>query len=412
MIRPLISVVVPTRNRAPQLSDALRSIFAQEGAGDQFDLEAIVVDDASDDETPRVVEQYPGTRYIRMEKVQGESGSRNAGIEESRGTYVSFLDDDDTWLPHKLRTQLPVLLNDEETGLVYGQICQVKNGRTIGLFPEADRAPSGWIFPKMLMDPGVVSVISVLARRSMFDATGLFDTSLEVCPDSDLWLRLSFVSRFQFLPGPVAMRHISSEGQYLRGLREGKVERDTQRMLEKALLMLPPTGSGERQRREARSRLEIGLAGELGRIGELNRMRVRLRRGVEGDPDLLREPRIRQQVGQMAGYLARGLAVPSTAAMRSFAHEVLSLTQASVSRRVSRELLASIWGGTAAALGGNPKHRGLAGYSAALAMLYRPSKLKDRRLLKLIGSAMLHQPRDLLRAHWQGVAERSEASNT
>ena len=93
--RPLISAIIPTRNRAVLLPRALDSVYAQEGIGEQFDLEVVIVDDASADATPDVVTQYPRARYIRLSTPRGASGARNAGIAVSRGALIAFLDDDD-----------------------------------------------------------------------------------------------------------------------------------------------------------------------------------------------------------------------------------------------------------------------------------------------------------------------------
>jgi len=408
-MRPLVSVIIPTRNRARQLQAAVGSVFAQEGAGERFELDVIVVDDASADETGAILQQYGNIRHFTFAEPRGASTARNVGIEESRGSLVTFLDDDDTWLPHKLRIQLP-FLKSSEVGVVYSQILQVTpEGRIAGVFPDAERGKSGWIFTQLLMDPGIVSIISVMARREAFDVVGLFDSSLVCCEESDLWLRLAFHFPFYFLSAPVAMRHISDSGLYLRGLRAGVVERDSRRMLEKALSLLPPTEAAQKQAEEARARLEIGLASELGRVGEPDRIQAPLTSGLQGKPELIHDHRVRQMVGNIAGYLARDSTLP-IAAVRSLAREVLMLSRQApaVSRRDSRELLAGIWARTAVTLGRNPRQRGMAGYSAALALLYSPLKLRNRRLISLIGSAVLRSPRDLLNAYEQYSVARAD----
>ena len=74
--RPLVSVIIPSRNRAAMLREALGSVFSQEGVGDIFEMEVIVIDDASSDETPEVVRQFPRVRYLRLETNQVASGAR------------------------------------------------------------------------------------------------------------------------------------------------------------------------------------------------------------------------------------------------------------------------------------------------------------------------------------------------
>src|SRR5262249_10110334 len=119
--RPLVSAIIPTRNRAHLLPGAIDSVLAQEGLGAQFDVEITVVDDASSDATSEVVRRYPAVRYIRLETQRGAAAARNAGIKASTGKYVAFQDDDDLWLPEKLRVQTAAMERHPEVGVVYGQ---------------------------------------------------------------------------------------------------------------------------------------------------------------------------------------------------------------------------------------------------------------------------------------------------
>jgi len=105
---PLISVIIPTYNRAALLRRAIDSVYAQEGVGELFDVEVLVIDDGSTDTTPTVASSYEGLRYIRPSTNKGTSGARNVGLDAAVGEYVAFLDDDDSWLPWKLRRQLQV----------------------------------------------------------------------------------------------------------------------------------------------------------------------------------------------------------------------------------------------------------------------------------------------------------------
>ena len=85
--RPVVSVIVPTAygDRTPRLRSALASIWAQEGLGEGFDLEAIVVDDASTGPTEDVVRCFPGTQYVRFDENQGLPAARNAGLRAATG---------------------------------------------------------------------------------------------------------------------------------------------------------------------------------------------------------------------------------------------------------------------------------------------------------------------------------------
>lgn len=102
---PRVSVVIPTRNRPAFLADALRSVVGQ----DYRDLDIIVVDDASEDseENERVIARFGRpVRHIVRDTRGGPSVSRNVGIRASDAEYIAFLDDDDIWLPSKLRRQI------------------------------------------------------------------------------------------------------------------------------------------------------------------------------------------------------------------------------------------------------------------------------------------------------------------
>src|SRR5439155_20114090 len=105
---PEVSVVIPRRNRWPLLAaHALPSALCQE----EVELEVIVVDDGSTDGTPSRLELLADSRlHVRpLEKSRGVAAARNAGIEEARGEWIAFLDDDDLWSPRKLRTHVDAL---------------------------------------------------------------------------------------------------------------------------------------------------------------------------------------------------------------------------------------------------------------------------------------------------------------
>src|SRR6266545_3439367 len=173
--KPLVSVIIPTHNRANLLREALDSVYAQEGVGKQFEMEIVVVDDASSDATPETVRQYPEVQYIRHDTNQGESAARNTGIKASQGKYVAFLDDDDLWLPHKLSVQVPVLETHPEAGVVYGQNV-IRNEGIDNLWPDTHRAPSGDVFCTFLVED-FITINTVVVRREVIRKAGYFDES-------------------------------------------------------------------------------------------------------------------------------------------------------------------------------------------------------------------------------------------
>src|SRR5512132_3122266 len=112
----LTSIIIPTHNRPHLLAGAVESALA---AGSN--IEVIVVDDASTDETASVCTSLRGIKYVRLERNQGVAGARNVGLLASCGEYVTFLDDDDLRLPCSVDEQVKLLELDKEAGLVFGQ---------------------------------------------------------------------------------------------------------------------------------------------------------------------------------------------------------------------------------------------------------------------------------------------------
>lgn len=108
LIVPSVSVVITTYNRARLLP---RAIESAQNAGS--DLEVIVVDDCSTDETPEVCAKMRGIRYVRLNTNQGLASARNAGIAESRSEFIAFLDDDDLRLPGSIDRQVQTLAADD-----------------------------------------------------------------------------------------------------------------------------------------------------------------------------------------------------------------------------------------------------------------------------------------------------------
>ncbi len=258
--RPLVSAIIPTRNRAHLLPRAIDSVLAQEGLGTQFDLEVTVVDDASSDSTAEVVGRYPAVRYIRLETQHGAAAARNAGIRAGTGRYVAFADDDDLWLPSKLRVQTAALEQHPAVGAVYGQSLIREDGQDDFLWPDVSIAPSGSVFRPLLRICFCAHPPALLIRREAFDTAGYFDERLRTNEDYDLWLRIAFHFPFLFVPGGVAVYHPSPHGLYYSSMARGTGEDDARTVLARALQMLPAGPEYDATRREARASSEWNIA--------------------------------------------------------------------------------------------------------------------------------------------------------
>lgn len=184
-MKPEVSVIIPTYNRRAILPRALDSVLAQDGVI----FEVMVADDGSTDGTEEMVrKEYPQVNYFRQEN-QGPSAARNRAIERARGKWIAFLDSDDEWKPGKLKAQLGFFQNNPEYRIMQTEEIWVRNGKRVNPMKKHQKF-GGEIFEKCL-PLCIVSPSAVMIHRSLFEEAGLFDESLRVCEDYDLWLRIA-----------------------------------------------------------------------------------------------------------------------------------------------------------------------------------------------------------------------------
>lgn len=203
---PLVSVVIPTHNRARLLERAMASVLGQTFQ----DLEVIVVDDASTDATETQMRNVrdPRVRYVRHEQNRGVSAARNTGVAQARGRYIAFQDSDDEWLLDKLERQLAVMERQgSRCGMVGCALWRYIGGPTITVHWAEEPTDR-----ERISAQGHVAAISAfiqttLFRRECLDEVGAFDESLHVCEDWELTLRA--VGRWTFgnVPEPLVISY-------------------------------------------------------------------------------------------------------------------------------------------------------------------------------------------------------------
>ncbi len=207
---PSVSVVISTYNRAQLLPRAIES--AQRAGSD---VEVIVVDDCSTDETPELCAKLEKIRYVRLESNGGLANGRNVGIAESSSEFIAFLDDDDLRLPGSLDKQLHVLYANPSAALCYGQALLADARRQLPtgeIYPIT--CPQGDIFWDLL-EHNFIPMPTVLARRSSLLEADCFDTQVNPIEDWDMWLRMSERLLVVALEEPVAIyrKAVAESGQ-------------------------------------------------------------------------------------------------------------------------------------------------------------------------------------------------------
>ncbi len=206
-MKPIVTIVIPTFNRADFLKESIHSVLSQTFT----DFELIVVDDGSTDHTEEVVREFSKVRYVACPENSGVSHARNLGIGMARGRYICFLDSDDLWIKNKLETQILWMESHGDCQVCYTDEIWIRRGVRVNPMNK-HRKYSGDIFPHCL-PLCIVSPSSVLMRSSLFDEVGLFDEDLPVCEDYDLWLRISLKYPVHFIKEKLIVKQGGHEDQ-------------------------------------------------------------------------------------------------------------------------------------------------------------------------------------------------------
>ncbi len=207
----LISVIIPTYNRAGYVMRAIRSAANQTYP----DLEIFVIDDGSTDDTVSLLRNFSCVRpfrFIEGGPNQGAPRARNRALADCAGRWVAFLDSDDVWHPRKLERQIETLLaSGPEFGACYTGLADYDDtGRLCGVSRATDH---GDIQAGLLTHNLVGSTSSVLVRRDLLSDVGGFAPGLKSCQDWELWLRLAQRTKFACVPEILTVISAASTGR-------------------------------------------------------------------------------------------------------------------------------------------------------------------------------------------------------
>jgi len=185
----LVSIIVPTYNRAHLIEETIQSVIDQ----GYKNWELIIVDDGSIDDTKKKVEKCNDLRirYFFIQHTGIIGAVRNFGIKNARGQFIAFLDSDDLWLPHKLEYQLDLLQKHPQAAFVFGHGEHFGSGATST--PNLERLFVGRVYEPFLFEQRFIFYMpTLLFRKEVMDKIIAIDESLFYGDDIDLFLRIAY----------------------------------------------------------------------------------------------------------------------------------------------------------------------------------------------------------------------------
>ncbi|MDO9547944.1 MAG: glycosyltransferase [Candidatus Marinimicrobia bacterium] len=183
--KPLVSIIIPTYNRARYLRQSIESALSQ----DYTNFELIVVDNGSTDNTPEILASFGNKIKCLKEEKRGTSASRNKGLRAAQGEFIAFLDDDDFYLPGKISISVKKMLEDRSVSLVYTDYIRVDSEGHQTKTIRNNHSQSEKFLWAFLKGFGILPSTTLL-RKECLERSGYFDETLQYATDSDLWFRL------------------------------------------------------------------------------------------------------------------------------------------------------------------------------------------------------------------------------
>lgn len=208
----LVSVIIPTFNRANLILRALDSVLSQSFR--DFDIR--IIDDGGSDDTESLVHQRAAEFsdveiHYKHTPNRGVAAARNFGIGISSGRWIALLDSDDEWLPDKLEKQLAFLRKNPEISLIHSGEMWIRNGVRVNA-PKSYQKYGGDVFEKSL-PVCMIGPSTAMFSRDLFESVGGFDENFPVCEDYDFWLRATSLYETGFIDEPLTVKYGGHEDQ-------------------------------------------------------------------------------------------------------------------------------------------------------------------------------------------------------
>ncbi len=193
---PNVSVIIPTYNRSGLVTEAVESVLNQTYS----DLEVLVIDDGSTDDTRTVVEQMQDSRVKYYYKNNsGPAAARNLGLDKSKGQYISFLDSDDLWPPEYLETIIDQLDKNKDYNATYTRVICIQQDGTKADMSTDKRYKSGWMTKAFFETAPSLFPSAICFSKSLFNDI-FWDEQLIGGEDYDIFVRTSVKTKFLFVP--------------------------------------------------------------------------------------------------------------------------------------------------------------------------------------------------------------------
>ena len=203
--KPLVSVVIPAYNHARYVEEAIQSVLSQT----YTNIELIVLDDGSTDDTPEILKRYSGRFYWESQPNMGQACTLNKGWQMARGELLSYFSADDVLLPDAISSAVEYLCANPNAVLTYCDFNLIDPSSK----PIRKVFTPAFDYKRMLVDVTCPPGPGVVFRRSAFEAVGLWNANLRQMPDYEYWLRLGLEGQFIRIPTVLAGFRVHESSQ-------------------------------------------------------------------------------------------------------------------------------------------------------------------------------------------------------
>ncbi|WP_171051758.1 glycosyltransferase family 2 protein [Alteribacter natronophilus] len=206
--KPLVSVIVPCFNSERWIHETLGSIFDQSYPN----IEVIVVDDGSTDNTKSIVENYTNKVMYYYQKNKGPSAARNLGLKKANGEYIAFLDSDDLWEKEKLSEQIQFLEKNRDVHLVFSNVT-VMNEEGVCLYIHSNKVPIDreQLVKKLFLGQITMNTPTITARKESVISVGGFDEKLPLREDHFFLMLMAHEFKVFHFTKPLVKRRVNEK---------------------------------------------------------------------------------------------------------------------------------------------------------------------------------------------------------